>query len=99
MCRDFAKWRGPESNRRHHDFQSWVGLQSAHKAGVTGLRLSCKLSETETDSVSRLTGPAPARVGEVLAGCGVSPHGLRRASGRPSPAGAANRLARVSAEP
>ncbi len=21
LCRDFRKWRGPESNRRHHDFQ------------------------------------------------------------------------------
>jgi len=47
-CRDascvqgFREWRGPESNRRHHDFQSCLRLRSAGKRGEARARLACK---------------------------------------------------------
>src|SRR3954449_7114319 len=36
-CGDFTKWRGPESNRRHHDFQSCaLPTELPRRAGANG---------------------------------------------------------------
>jgi hypothetical protein len=41
ICR-LKVWRGPESNRRHHDFQSWIVVQLPGTAGVSRRRSPCK---------------------------------------------------------
>ena len=47
-----CRWRGPESNRRHHDFQSWIVVQLPGRPGGDRRRSSCK------SHLSRLSRPA-----------------------------------------
>jgi hypothetical protein len=44
------KWRGPESNRRHHDFQSCSGLQTAGKRDARRTRVSLQSGPFGLDS-------------------------------------------------
>jgi hypothetical protein len=46
------EWRGPESNWRHHDFQSWIVVQLPGTAGGDRRRSPCKSRR------SRLSRPA-----------------------------------------
>ena len=41
-CAAAGRWRGPESNWRHHDFQSWIGLRPPGKGGVVQRKCPCK---------------------------------------------------------
>jgi hypothetical protein len=51
ICRQKV-WRGPESNWRHHDFQSWIGLRLPGTAGGSRRRSTC------TTDLSHLSRPA-----------------------------------------
>jgi hypothetical protein len=53
------EWRGPESNWRHHDFQSWIRVRSAVRPGVARARSPCKSGISRSAACLRLHRPFP----------------------------------------
>jgi hypothetical protein len=46
ISREKMLWRGPESNRRHHDFQSWIAVRAPGAGGGARERCPCKSSSS-----------------------------------------------------
>jgi hypothetical protein len=78
-CAAVVRWRGPESNWRHHDFQSGAWVQTAGKRGVKRARVPCKSRLWVGMAVSRFTAHVLGRVPVVC------PHSERGEGCSPAP--------------
>jgi hypothetical protein len=92
----FLRWRDPDSNRGHHDFQSGTGLRSVEECGGWRAILPCKSTGSDSRRISEFISCVRGRVGEVLArvcavlpdrtlAAGIVPVRLRRAPRRSEP--------------